>query len=96
MALYTLPNGSTYNTGYPFFQQPDSGSYDFMEEVTTANIPIKTFLSGSNPNIPRIKTQTWTESSYDTYNYIRKTEYGYNGNTYTRQDVYESFEIQSK
>ena len=96
MALYTLPNGSTYNTGYSFFQQPDSGSYKFMGEVVEANTPVQTFLSGSNPNIPRVKTQIWTESSYDDYDYIRKTEYGYNGNTYTRQNVYESFEIQSK
>ena len=96
MALYTLPNGSTYNTSLPFNQQPDTGSYEFMDEVEIGNTPIKISIPGVNPNIPRVKTQTWTESSYDGYDYIRKTEYGYNGNTYTRQNVYESFEIQSK
>ena len=96
MALYTLPNGSTYNTGLSFFQQPDSGSYKFMGEVVEANTPIKVFISGSNPNIPRIKTQTWIETGYDDYNYTRKSEYGYTDNSYTRQTVLETFEIQNK
>lgn len=96
MAVYTLPNGSEYNTGYSFFEQPDSGSYKFMGEVVEANTPIKTFISGSNPNIPRIKTETWTESGYENYDYIRKTEFGYIDGTYTRQSVVETFEIQSK
>ena len=60
MALYTLPNGSTYNTSLPFNQQPDTGSYEFMDEVEIGNTPIKISIPGVNPNIPRVKTQTWT------------------------------------
>jgi hypothetical protein len=96
MAVYTLPNGSEYNTGYSFLEQPDSGSYEFMAQVETANTPICTYLSGSNPNIPRVKTKTLTETGYPDYDYIRKTEFGYTDNTYTRQSVTETFEIQSK
>ena len=96
MAVYTLPNGSEYNTGYSFFEQPDTGSYEFMTQVEMANTPVCTYLSGSNPNIPRVKTKTHTESGYENYDYIRKTEFGYTDNTYVRQTVTETFEIQSK
>jgi len=96
MATYTLPNGSTWNTGLDYFKQTDENVYQFIKEVETANTPVKTFVSGANANIPRMTQQQWTESSYDNYNYIRNTVYTYKGNTYTRQHVTETFEIQSK
>ncbi len=96
MATHTLPNGSTWNTGLSYFKQTDENVYQFIEEVETANTPVKTFIFGANVNIPRITQQQWTESSYDNYNYIRTTNYTYDGNTYVRQHVTETFEIQSK
>ena len=96
MPTYTLPNGSTWNTGLDYFNQTDPTAYKFIKEVETANTPIKTFVSGANANIPRMTQQQWTESSYDNYNYIRTTTYTYKGDTYTRQYVTETFEIQSK
>ena len=96
MATYTLPNGSTWNTGLDYFNQTDPTAYKFIREVEVANTPIKTFVSGANANIPRMTQQQWTESSYDSYNYVRTTTYTYKGDTYTRQHVTETFEIQSK
>jgi hypothetical protein len=96
MAIVTLPNGAQYNTGTPYIEQPDSGSFEFGSAVEFANNPTKTFISGSNPNLPRIKTQTWTETSYDNYNYIRVTSYNYAGSSYTKQFVTETFQIESK
>ena len=96
MAIYTLPNESEYNTGLDYFNQTDQNVYKFIKEVETANTPTKTFVSGSNVNIPRMTQQQWTESSYDNYNYIRISTYTYNGDTYTRKNVLETFEIQNK
>jgi len=94
MATYTLPNGSTWNTGLDYFKQTDQNVYQFIKEVEAANTPVKTFISGAST--PRMTQQQWTESSYDNYNYIRNTVYTYDGNTYTRKHVAETFEIQSK
>ena len=96
MAIVTLQNGSTWNTWLSYFEQPDLGSYDFISQVETGNTPIKTFISGPNPDLPRVKTQTWTETSYDNYNYIYTTSYSYKGNSYTKQNVQETFQIETK
>ena len=96
MAVVTLPNGATWNTGLSYFEQSDAEAYNFIGEVETGNTPVKTFISGSNPNLPRIKTQTWTETSYDNYDYIYTTSYSYKGNSYTKQNVQETFQIESK
>lgn len=96
MAIYTLPNGSTWNTGLSYFEQPDVEAYNFVGEVETGNEPVQTFISGPNPNLPRVKTQTWTETSYDDYNYIYTTSFSYKGNSYTKQNVLETFTIENK
>jgi len=96
MATHTLPNGSEYNTGLDYFNQTDQNVYKFIKEIETANTPTKTFVSGANANIPRMTQQQWTESSYDNYNYIRTSIYTYDGDTYTRKHVLETFEIQNK
>lgn len=95
MAIYTLPNGSTWNTGLPYNEQ-STGSYEFIDQVERANTPVKTFISGQNPNLPRVTSQTWTETSYDTYNYISKETYTYKDNSYTKQNVVDTFEIENK
>ena len=96
MAVYTLPNGSTYNTGLGYFGQTDDAVYDFMQEITLANTASITSVSGVNPNIPRVTSRTWTETSYDNYNYIRKTQYMYRGSSYVIDDVNEEFLIEGK
>jgi len=94
MATYTLPNGSTWNTGLDYFKQTDENVYQFIKEIEAANTPVKTSISGAPT--PRTSQQQWIESSYDNYNYIRTTTYTYDGNTYVRKHVQETFEIQSK
>ena len=86
---------STWNTDLPYNEQ-STGSYEFIDQAERANTPVKTFISGQNSNLPRVTSQTWTETSYDTYNYICKETYTYKGNSYTKQDVVVTFEIESK
>mgnify|MGYP003129672019 CR=1 FL=1 len=96
MAVYTLPNGSTYNTGLGYFGQTDETVYDFIEQVETANTASITSISGVNPNIPRVTSRTWIETSYDNYNYIRKTQYTYLDTSYVIKTVDEQFLIEGK
>ena len=96
MAIYTLPNGSTYNTGLGYFGQTDETVYDFIEQVETVNTASITSVSGINPNIPRVTSRTWTETSYDNYNYIKKTQYTYQGSSYVIDNVNEEFLIEGK
>jgi len=96
MAIYTLPNGSQYNTGLGFFNQTDLDCYKFIREVELGNTPVLTQISGSNSSIPRTIKREFTETSYDTYNYIKTTEYQYKGDTYEISNVNESFIIQNK
>ena len=96
MAIYTLPNGSQYNTGLEFSNQTDLDCYKFIREVELGNTEVKTQISGSNSSIPRTIKREFTETSYDTYNYIKTSEYQYNGDTYEINHVNESFIIQNK
>ena len=96
MAIVTLPNGSQYNTGIPWDNQPDSGSMDFITEVQFANISTTSSISGQNPNIPRVTSRTWTETSYTGSDYIFQTKFSYQGNTYLSSNVQSTFTIQDK
>ena len=96
MAIVTLPNGAEYNTGKPWDQQPDTGSAEFINEITFGNIPTATSMSGQNSNVPRITSRTWTETSYTGSNYIFRTNYSYQGNTYLSSNVQSTFTIEDK
>jgi len=76
MAIITLPNGAKYNTGKDWDKQTDQQEVsDFITETQTANTPTLTSLPGQNPNVPRITSRTWTETSYTGSNYIFKTNF---------------------
>ena len=96
MAIVTLPNGAQYNTGRDYLDQPDSGSEEFINEVQYANTPTATSISGENSNVPRITSRTWTETSYTGSNYIFKTYFSYQGNTYKSSNVRSTFTIEDK
>ena len=96
MAIVTLPNGAKYNTGRDYLDQPDSGSLEFINEVTFGNIPTATSMSGQNLNVPRITSRTWTETSYTGSNYIFSTNFSYQGNTYKSSNVQSTFTIEDK
>ncbi len=96
MAIYTLPNGSQYNTALEYDQQTDTGSMSFIESVQNNNEAVSTSIAGKNSNIPRIKTMTWTDTSYPSSNYIFKSTYNYNKNSYICSGVQNIFNIEDK
>ena len=77
MAIVTLPNGAQYDTGLPWNNQPDSGSYLFMDEIQETQSPIEIKEQTRNPNLERILSQTWIDTSYTGSNYVYKTSYSY-------------------
>ncbi len=97
MAIVTLPNGAEYNTGKDWDNQTDQQEVsDFITEIQTANIPTLNSLPGQNPNIPRITSRTWTETSYTGSNYIFNTNFSYQGDTYKNSNVSSTFTIEDK
>ena len=96
MAIVTLPNGAEYNTGRAWNDQPDTGSMEFVGEVQFANPPTSTSISGQNSNVPRITSRTWTETSYTGSNYIFKTNFSYQGDTYKNSNISSTFTIENK
>jgi hypothetical protein len=86
MAIVTLPNGAKYNTSLELYQQPItdeySGSIDFAGLLQLEGNITNTFISGSNPNLPRRNKTIYTDTQYDTYNYILEYTYLYLGTTY--------------
>lgn len=96
MAIYTLPNRSQYNTALAYDQQTDTGSISFIENVQNNNEAVSTSIAGENSNIPRIKTMTWTDTSYTGSNYIFKSTYNYNGNSYICSGIQNTFNIEDK
>lgn len=97
MAIVTLPNGSEYNTGKDWDKQTDYQEVsDFITEVQFANPPTATSMSGQNPDLPRITSRTWTETSYTGSNYIFRTNFSYQGDTYKSSNVSSIFTIEDK
>ena len=96
MAIVTLPNGSKYNTSISWQQQPDTGSFAFIEEVQTTNEPTKITEKGMDPTLPRVKSRIWTETSYTGSNYIFQITYRYLNISYAVQSVGSNFKIENK
>ena len=96
MAIYTLPNGSEYNTGLDYDNQPDQDCYDFTFEVRNGNTPTIVTTPGQDPNLPRPITRTFTETSYTGSNYILQVEFSYRGNSYISNGVHTTFTIEDK
>jgi len=96
MAIVTLPNGAEYNTGLPWDNQPDPSTQEFIEEVQYANTSTTSSIPGQNPNLQRITSITWTETSYTGSNYIFKTNFSYIGDTYKNENILSTFTIEDK
>ena len=97
MAIYTLPNGAEYNTGKDWDKQTDYQEVsDFITEIQTANTFTTSSISGLNPNLPRITSRTWTETSYTGSNYIFRVDFSYHGDTYKSSNVQSTFTIEDK
>lgn len=81
MAIITLPNGAKYNTSLDINNQPRtdeySGSIDFCNMVIQNNSMSSSFILGPNPNLPKRDTETFLDTSYDTYNYKIVTSFIY-------------------
>ena len=86
MSRVTLPNGAKYNTSLELYQQPMtdeySGSIDFAQKIQLEGNVTDTFISGSNPDLPRRYKTTYTDTSYATYDYSLEYTYLYLGTTY--------------
>ena len=69
MAVYTLPNGSEYDTNLDWGHQ-SSGSQEFWLEVQETTTPIQTTEQTRNPNRNRVLKEVYTNTSYSGSNYI--------------------------
>ena len=101
MAVVTLPNGAKHNTSLDIYDQPTTddytGSIDFCEQVIQNNDMVQTFISGSNPNLPKRDKQRFTDTSYDTYNYTIETSFHYtSAETYAVRATQTKLIIESK
>lgn len=101
MAIITLPNGAQYDTGLPWNDQPDSGSYTFMGEIQQSQTPVEIKEQTRNPNLERILSQTWTDTSYTGSNYVYKTTYNYkfgsgDSKCFALSGTTDEFKIKSK
>lgn len=70
MAIYTLPNGSTWDNTIDNQTYQTSGSQQFWSDITDNITPVLVTENTSNPPTPRILKSTWTDTSYSESNYI--------------------------
>ena len=100
MSIVTLPNGAKYNTSLELYQQPMtdeySGSIDFAHILCEQGAITDSFISGSNSNLPRRHKTIFTDTSYDTYNYIYEHTYLYRGNSYISAGSIVHIKIEDK
>ena len=70
MAIYTLPNGSTWDTSIDNQTYQTSGSQQFWSDITETITPVLVTENTCNPTRARILKSTWTDTSYSGSNYI--------------------------
>ena len=70
MAIYTLPNGSTWDTSIDNQTYQTSGSQQFWSDITETITPVLVTENTCNPTRTRILKSTWTDTSYSESNYI--------------------------
>lgn len=66
--IYTLPNGAEWNDTLDFGDQTEAAQefwQTLQENVTSVDVTEPSI----NPNMPRLVSKTWTDTSYETYNY---------------------------
>ena len=75
MALIELPNGSTWNTLLDITEQSEECN-EFTDNLLE-NIEPQIEKNISNNGVNRINSETYTDTRYDTYNYVLKTIFSY-------------------
>ena len=75
MALIELPNGSTLNTLLDATEQSEECN-EYTSDLLE-NIEPQITKDVNDNGVDRINTETYTDTRYDTYNYIYKTTFSY-------------------
>ncbi len=75
MALIELPNGSTWNTSLDITEQSEKCN-EFTDNLLESVEP-QIEKDISNNGVERVNTETYTDTRYDTYNYVFKTTFTY-------------------
>ena len=75
MALIELPNGSTWNTSLDITEQSEKCN-EFTDNLLESIEP-QIEKDISNNGVERVNTETYTDTRYDTYNYVFKTTFTY-------------------
>lgn len=68
MAIHTLPNGAEWDDTLNFGDQTEEAQ-EFWQTLQDNVTPVDVTEPSINPNMPRLISKTWTDTSYETYNY---------------------------
>lgn len=69
MAIYTLPNNASWDDSLNFSNQSEEAQ-EFWNNIMGSIIPTSIYEPTSNPNLDRLTSQTWLDTSYSgSYNY---------------------------
>ena len=68
MAIHTLPNGAEWDDTLNFGDQTEAAQ-EFWQTLQDNVTPVDVTEPSINPNMPRLISKTWTDTSYETYNY---------------------------
>ena len=97
MAIYTLPNGAQWYSTKNTEDQTDEKAQEFVSLMKESVQAVTTKVTGPNPNLPKIQSKAWTDTSYPDYNYILTTIYNYkNDNTYAMLGATERLTREAK
>jgi hypothetical protein len=69
MAIYTLPNGSTWDSTIDIINQ-NTGSQHFWGDILETVTPVLVTENTCNPTRSRTIKSTWSDTSYSGSNYI--------------------------
>lgn len=68
MAIHTLPNGAEWDDNLDFGNQTEAAQ-EFWQTLQENVTPVDVTEPSINPNMPRLVSKTWTDTSYETYDY---------------------------
>jgi UDP-N-acetyl-D-mannosaminuronate dehydrogenase len=68
MAIHILPNGAEWDDTLDFEDQTESAQ-EFWQTLQENVTPVDVTEPSINPNMPRLVSKTWTDTSYETYDY---------------------------
>ena len=69
MAIHTLPNGAEWDDALQSHEQTEEAQ-EFWNNLMGSVIPISSYEPTSNPNLDRLTSQTWLDTSYsESYDY---------------------------